>query len=74
MKTLLRLICWIFGHKHTQLKKIKHGSDVLIYGHGDPNKCLRCGKKTPQLLYFSNILDEINSFAAVEINHEKLDS
>ena len=59
------------GHQHTQLKKIKSGNSTLIYGHADPDNCLRCGKHTPQMMYFSNAQDKITSFRAIET--EKID-
>lgn len=71
IKTLLRPICWILGHQHTQFKKIKSGNSTLIYGHGDPDNCLRCGKHTPQMVYFSNGQDRINSFRVIEIEEDE---
>jgi len=60
MKILLRPICWIFGHKHYEEVILTKGK--ITYFHSDLDNCMRCGKHTPQKIYFSNAVENTKEF------------
>jgi len=47
MKTIKKIICWIFGHNPDYY-------DPKIWLVTPPHNCLRCGKKLDALWFFNN--------------------